>query len=181
MTVHCKYYPAISASCCYNIPSLSLLVFCFSLLLPSGPPCMFELTTSMSSPLCSLSIATRRQSQKGVCLTESCVWRLWMLTAPRSTARSASMTSSLLMCPSLSTTMVRYALSCSSKSACVGLTDLLMFVCLCYRNTISPPVNILLSAYAVCYICFVWPWLQKESLYSIFNIQLLNTSRCLHT
>lgn len=92
----------------------------------------------MSSPLCSSSVAMRLQSQKGVCLTESCVWRLWMPTAPRSTARFASMTSSLPMCPSLLTTMVRYVLSCSSELKGVGLSDLLIF-CLSLATEIQYP------------------------------------------
>lgn len=107
----------------------------------------------MSSPPCSLSVATRLRSQKGVSLTELCVWRLWMPTAPHSTARFASMTSSLPMCPSLLTTMVRYVLPRSSKSKGVGLADLLIFVFPCYRNTISPPATVLFSFYAICTIC----------------------------
>lgn len=145
-----KIFNVFNTNCCQSgksflrllpvvaVTPLSLLVFCFPPHVPSGPPYTFVWMTSTSSPPCSWSVATRPLSQKGVCLTESCVWRHWMPTAPRSTARFASMTSSLPMCPSLLTTTVRYVLSRSSKSTGVGLADLLIFVFLCYRNTIFP-------------------------------------------
>ena len=119
----------------------------------------------MSSPPCLSSVATRLQSQKGACSTESCVWRLWMPTAPRSTARFASTTSSLPMCPSLLTTMVRYVLSCSSKSAGVGSRrPINISLSLCYRNTITLPVTALL--FLLCRLCYQ---LSVESLNSILS------------
>lgn len=153
---------------------------CLPILLSSGPLCTFVWTTSMSSPLCSLSIATKLQSQKAVSLTELCVWRLWMLTAPHSTARFASMTSSLPMCPLLLTTMVRYAWSCSSSSKRVlHCRSISIYLSMLQRYKICT-VTIVFSFYTTYTTCSVESKFNIQFSIHLQTLDVLNTFKQKH-
>lgn len=169
--MHCEDCIAITASSWYNNPSLPRLLVSCLLLCSSGPPCMYEWTTSMSSPLCLLSVAMRLRSQKGVCLTESCAWRPWMPTAPRSTARFASMTSSLPMCPSPLITTVRYVLSCA-KSKAVGLKETYSFLSLCAT---THHIILICCLHYLFWMALVASKITKSNIQFGIRLQILNT------